>query len=203
MPLSEARLPDGSIPVRIMRAPASGGPPQLVLTASGTTDIRCSRPPSNLCVFNEEQQSRLVFTSLDPVNGRGRELVRMEIEPSMTHPWDLSPDGSRLAMAGPDPREGRILLISLESRVTTGLVVKGWNNFGEVDWSADGKALYVSSQTSDGTTLLRISLEGEARPLWHQRLNFMGTEGVPSPDGQYLAVAGWTTTSNAWMIENF
>jgi hypothetical protein len=49
-----------------------------------------------------------------------------------------------------------------------------------VDWSADGKALYVSSQTPDGTTLLRVSLEGEASALWHQRLNFMGTKGVPS-----------------------
>src|SRR5690242_6566259 len=26
--------------------------PQLVLTALGTTDIRCTRPPANLCVFS-------------------------------------------------------------------------------------------------------------------------------------------------------
>lgn len=203
MALPEARFPGGSIPVRIMRAPASGGPPQLVLTALGTTDIRCSQPPANLCVFNEQQQSHLVFTSLDPVKGRGRELARMEIEPSMARPWDLSPDGSRLAMIGPDPREGRIRLVSVMNGVTEDLAVAGWNSFGEVDWSADGKALYVSSLTTDGTTLLRVSLKGEALVLWHQRLNLMGTKGVPSPDGRYLAVAGWTTDSNVWMIENF
>src|SRR5690349_1671965 len=92
MALSEARFPGGSIPVQIMRAPVSGGPPQLVLTALGTTDIRCTRPPANLCVFNEQRQSRLVFTSLDPVKGRGRELSRMDFAPSMTRSWDLSPD---------------------------------------------------------------------------------------------------------------
>ena len=36
-----------------------------------------------------------------------------------------------------------------------------------------------------------------------QKLNFMGTKGIPSPDRRHLAVAGWTTDSNAWMIENF
>lgn len=197
--LPEPRLPGGSVPVRIMRVPASGGPPQLVLTALGTTDIHCTRAPVNLCVFNEQQQGRLVFTSVDPVKGRGRALASMEMEPSVTIPWDLSPDGSQVVMT----REGRIRLLSLKSGTTTDLAVRGWNSFGEVDWSADGNALFVSSQTPQDTTLLRVDLEGNAHALWHQRLNFMGTKGIPSPDGRHLAVAGYTTDSNAWMIEDF
>lgn len=203
MALPEARFPGGSVPVRIMQVPASGGPPRLVLTALGTTDIHCTRAPANLCIFNEQQQDHFLFTSVDPMKGRGRALATMEMEPSMAIAWDLSPDGSRIAMAGLNPREGRIRLVSLKSGVVTDLVVKGWNSFGEVDWSADGKALYVSSGTSDGTTLLRISLDGEARALWHQKLNFMSTKGIPSPDGRHLAVAGYTTDSNVWLIENF
>ena len=199
MALPEERLPGGSVPVRIMRVPASGGPPQLVLTALGTTDIHCTRAPANLCIFNEQQQGRLVFTSVDPMKGRGRELASMEMEPSMTIPWDLSPDGSQVVMT----REGRIHLLSLKSGVTTDLAVKGWDNFGEVDWSADGNALFVSSLTSQDNTLLRVDLEGDAHALWHQRLSFLGTKGIPSPDGRRLAVAGYTTDSNAWMIENF
>ncbi len=197
--LPEARFPGGSVPVRIMRVPPSGGPPQLVLTALGTTDIRCTRAPANLCVFDEQQQGHLVFTSVDPVKGRGRELASMDIEPSMTSAWDLSPDGSQVVMT----REGHIRLLSLKSGVTTDLAVRGWNSFGEVDWSADGNALFVSSQTLQDTTLLRVDLSGEPRALWHQKLNFMGTKGIPSPDRRHLAVAGWTTDSNAWMIENF
>src|SRR6266851_4791292 len=197
--LPEARFPGGSVPVRIMRVPTSGGPPQLVLTALGTTDIRCTRAPANLCIFNELQQDHFLFTSVDPIKGRGRALASMEMEPSMAIPWDLSPDGSQVVMT----REGRIRLLSLKSGVTTDLAVRGWNSFGEVDWSADGNALFVSSQTSQDTTLLRVDLRGEPRALWHQKLNFMGTKGIPSPDRRHLAVAGWTTDSNAWMIENF
>jgi serine/threonine protein kinase len=194
MALPEARMPGGSVPVRIMRVPASGGPPELVLTALGTTDIRCTRAPANLCVFDEQQEGHRVFTSVDPVKGRGRALASMEMEEIR---WDLSPDGSQIAMT----REGRIRLLSLKSGVTTDLAVRGWNSFGEVDWSADGDALFVSSNTPQDTTLLRVDLMGEARALRHQE--FGGTKGIPSPDGRHLAVAVWTTDSNAWMIENF
>ena len=199
MALPEARFPGGSVPVRIMRVPVSGGPPQLVLTALGTTDIRCTRAPANLCVFDEQQQGHVMFTSVDPIKGRGRALATMEMESSMAIPWDLSPDGSQVVMT----RDGSIRLLSLKSGVTTDLAVRGWNSFGEVDWSADGNALFVSSQTAQDTTLLRVDLRGEARALWHQKLNFMGTKGIPSPDRRHLAVAGWTTDSNVWMIENF
>ncbi len=199
MALPEARHPGGSVPVRIMRVPVSGGPPQLVLTASGTTDIRCTRAPANLCIFDEQQQGHTMFTSVDPIKGRGRALATMEMEPSISTPWDLSPDGSQVVMT----REGRIRLLSLKSGVTTDLAVRGWNGFWSVDWSADGNALFVSSQTPQDTTLLRVDLRGEASALWQQKLNFLGTKGIPSPDRRHLAVAGWTTDSNVWMIENF
>jgi len=199
MALPEPRLPGGSVPVRIMRVPASGGPPQLVLTALGTTDIHCTRAPANLCVFDEQRQGRLVFTSVDPVKGRGHELASVDIEPSQITAWDLSPDGSQVVIT----REGRIRLLSLKSGTTTDLAVRGWNGFGFVDWSLDGNALFVSSWTPQDTTLLRVDLDGNAHVLWHQRLNFLGTTGIPSPDGRHLAVAVFTTDSNVWMIENF
>ena len=197
--LPEARYPGGSVPVRIMRVPVSGGPPQLVLTALGTTDIRCTRAPANLCVFDEQQQGHLVFTSVDPIKGRGRSFATTEREPSILSGWDLSPDGSQVVMT----REGRIRLLSLKSGVTTDIAVRGWNSFWSVDWSADGNALFVSTQLAQDTTLLRVDLRGEASALWHQKLNFMGTKGIQSPDQRHLAVACYTTDSNVWMIENF
>jgi Tol biopolymer transport system component len=199
MALPEARHPGGTVPVRIMRVPVSGGPPQLVLTALGTTDIRCTRAPANLCVFDEQQQGHLMFTSVDPIKGRGRAFATMEREPSILIPWDLSPDGSQVVMT----REGRIRLLSLKSGVTTDLAVRGWDNLWSVDWSADGSVLFVSSQTPRDTTLLRVDLRGEASSLWHQKLNLLGTKGIPSPDGRHLAVACYTADSNVWMIENF
>jgi Tol biopolymer transport system component len=199
MALPEERYPGGSVPVRIMRVPVSGGTPQLVLTALGTTDIHCTRAPANVCVFDEQQQGHLVFTSVDPIKGRGRAVATMEGEPSIAIRWDLSPDGSQVVMTP----EGRIQLLSLKSGVTTDLAVTGWNSFWSVNWSADGKAVFVSTQINQETTLLRVDLRGEASALWHQKLNFMGTKAIQSPDRRHLAVACYTTDSNVWMIENF
>ena len=171
----------------------------MVLTALGTTDVRCTRAPANLCVFDEQQQGHLVFTSVDPIKGRGRAVATMEGEPSILVPWDLSPDGSQIVMMS----EGRIRLLSLKSAVTTDLALRGWNGLWSVDWSADGNALFVSSQTPLDTTLLRVDLRGDASALWHQKFDFLGTKGIQSPDRRHLAVAGYTTDSNAWMIANF
>jgi eukaryotic-like serine/threonine-protein kinase len=199
MALPREQQPGGSVPVRIMRVPVSGGPPQLVLTALGTTDIRCTRAPANLCVFDEQQQGHLVFTFVDPIKGRGRAVASTESEPSILTPWDLSPDGSQVVMT----REGRIRMLSLKSGVTTDLAVKGWSGLWSIEWSADGNALFVSNRMALDTTLLRVDLRGEAIALWQQKFNFLGTKGVPSPDGRHLAMAGYTTDSNVWIIENF
>jgi Tol biopolymer transport system component len=129
----------------------------------------------------------------------GEGLKEVAWSPNITGAWDLSPDGSQIAMT----REGVIQLLSVKSGVTTDLAVRGWNGFWSVNWSADGNALFVSSQTSQDTTLLRVDLRGEATALWHEKLNFFGTIGIPSPDGRHLAVASYTTDSNVWMIENF
>jgi len=209
MALSEAQFPGGSVPVRIMRVPISGGAPQLVLTASGTTDLRCTRPPANLCVFDEQRENHQVFTSFDPVKGRGRELAKIETEPSMTRPWDLSPDGTRLAILANSQKDvgnnngARIRLVSLANEATKDLVVPGSHNLCGADWSAAGDALLVCSYTTEGSVLLRVNLAGEAKPLWPGQLSILGTKAVPSPDGRHLAFADWSIESNAWVLEGF
>jgi hypothetical protein len=36
-------------------------------------------------------------------------------------------------------------------------------------------------------------------PLWLR----IDTRAIPSPDGRYLALLGWTEDRNLWMLENF
>jgi hypothetical protein len=50
-----------------------------------------------------------------------------------------------------------------------------------------------------GSTLLYLELRGNARLLWQPR----GLEGVPSPDGRHLAMAGLADDRNVWMMEKF
>ena len=73
-----------------------------------------------------------------------------------------------------------------------------------IDWAADGKSVFVSSQTANGAPVIlgvepngnhRVLLEGESatRSWW----------AIPSPDGRYVALVEVTGENNVWMVENF
>jgi hypothetical protein len=100
------------------------------------------------------------------------------------------------------PREGRIRVLSLNGEPERTIVVKGWAGFSSVDWAADSKSLFVSSQAPTGATLLQVDLEGHATPLWDQRGSWH-TWAIAAPNGRYLAILGMTSSSNVWMIDNF
>jgi Tol biopolymer transport system component len=193
-----------SAATRVMRIPTPGGPPELVLTARGVSNMVCARLPATFCALDEmgPDQKQRVISAFDPVKGRGRELARIDGDPSVIVNWALSPDGSSIATIKFDRLEGRIRFVSLTGKSTPDLIVKGWSSLNSVDWSSDGKALLVSSNTRNGATLLYIDLKGGAHPLWEQK-GVWQTWGIPSPDGRYLALSGRTLDSNAWMIENF
>jgi hypothetical protein len=173
----------------------------LVLTARGWTDHRCARAPATLCLVAErtEDEKQLVFTAFDPVKGRGREVARIPTDPAFHYSWDLSPDGSQIALAYPTG-ENRIRLLPLAGGAPHNLLVNGWSRFSAgPDWSPDGKAFYVGSSSPRGATLLYIDLEGYATALWEQKGSFE-TSGVPSPDGRHLAIESYTADSNVWML---
>ena len=87
-----------SVPQHLMRVPLAGGHPEVVLTGHFEGQ-GCARSPATLCVFAERTPDRkqLIFTSFDPVNGRGKELTRMDVDSNTGYEWNLSPDGSRIA----------------------------------------------------------------------------------------------------------
>jgi serine/threonine protein kinase/Tol biopolymer transport system component len=193
-----------SAPLRLMRVPASGGPSEFVLTANIVDTHRCARSPATVCAIAERSADRkqLVFTAFDPIKGRGRVLTRLDADPSADYVWDLSPDGTRIALRDRSQRQ-RIDVISLSGHPPQALSVKGWS-MGEygLDWTADGKGLFVSSPLSGGVALLQVDLQGNAHLLWEQKGGSV-TWGVPSPDGRHLAMPGNTQNSNIWTIQNF
>ena len=153
-------------------------------------------------VLSEREPSHQVFYSFDLVQGKGRELTRIDVDPAVGgYHWDVSPDGSRISVTMDSERESRIRILSLVGGVRD-VVVNGWSGFQSLDWSADGKGLYASSQSAQAATLLYSDLEGHAQVLWQQDGIFK-TWGIPSPDGRHLAFLEWTSANNVWMIENF
>jgi len=189
---------------RILRVRSGGDAPQLVMEAQRLGNYACPRPPSDLCFLSQYSQDgkNAVFTAFDPLQGNPREVLTIDIHSGGVYNWMPSPDGSRIVFSDYNPLEGRIRLLSLKGQPERDIVVKGWAGINSVDWAADGKSLFVSSQSPTGSTLLRVDMEGRATPLWDQRGSWR-TWAIAAPNGRELAIQGMTSGSNVWMIENF
>ena len=72
----------------------------MILTANLEGGPRCAKSPATLCAIAERSADRkqLVFTAFDPVKGRGRELAEWKTDAMADYQWDLSPDGTRIAV---------------------------------------------------------------------------------------------------------
>jgi Tol biopolymer transport system component/DNA-binding winged helix-turn-helix (wHTH) protein len=187
---------------RIMRVPLAGGPPEFIFSSGSYNGIRCSRAPADFCILAEEAPGgrELIFSTFDPIKGRGRELARLPKDPKIEFHWNLSPDGKRIANLVPGAPA--IHLLSLDGKPPREITVKGWPVFNTLDFSADSTGFFVSSMTNGGGTLLYVDFNGKAHPLWQQR-SARFAWGVPSWDGRRLAILGPTPNGNLWMLENF
>ena len=189
----------------LMRAPVSGGPPQVVLTAAVSSDYQCARLPATMCVLGEQRPDRkqLAFIAFDPVGGRERELMTIDTDPNTGYNWDLSLDGSRLAIAKSGEVGGHVQIRLLSDRSIRDVKVKGWARVDSLYWAPDGKGFFTSSSSPlQGETLLYTELEGNEHVLWTLK-GHRGSWGLPSPDGRHLAVLDEEADQNAWMIEDF
>src|ERR1700676_1835165 len=97
----------------------------------------------------------------------------------------------------------QIQLISLTGQASRTITLKDWNNLLSLDWAADGKGFFISSNpTGHLSALLYVDLAGNAHSLWQVK-NFQSTWAIPSHDGKYVAISAPTTECNVWMVENF
>jgi len=190
----------------IVRVPAGGGPAEHVL-AGVVEEFHCSFPPSTVCVMGERdsEAAQYVFSSLDPLQGKGPELVRIEDRPPFIN-WDLSPDGTQVAVVHNDDDSIRIVMLATgEERV---LRLDDWQGFEFISWAADGTGLFISGGGKNAypgftyPALLRVALDGQVHVL-REKANEWHIKPVASPDGRRLAFATMPFHGNVWMIENF
>jgi Tol biopolymer transport system component/predicted Ser/Thr protein kinase len=189
---------------RLMRIRSSGDTPELVWEVPRLANYACSQPPSDVCFLGQlsADGQQLHFIAFDPTTGKGHEVRTIGVHPGGLRNWMPSPDGSRLALAEFNTLEGRIRVLSLRGDPDREFVVRGWAGFNSVDWAADGKSLFVPSQSPTSSTLLHVDLEGNATPLWEQR-GAWRIYALAAPNGRELAIAGMTSESNVWTIDNF
>jgi len=186
----------------VLRVPSSGGPAAVVMTGVGAR-FHCAR---TRCVVSEPEGSVLVFRALDPMEGRGAELRRIDLGVTDLSfaTWALTDDGSRVALASFDDH---LRVFDLTGGDVATLNVEGWAPVEFVDWAADGQALFavgtaVNDPQTNNAALLRVSLEGGVTVLRHV-VNQWHIRPVASPDGSRLAFGMMVLDSNAWMIEGF
>ena len=195
-----------------MRASIAGGPAQELADERGflrSPNIRCTRAPASVCVIGERSsdQKQLIFYTLDPLKGKGTEVIRMEVDPNLSqYPWDLAPEGSRVAIMIPEGEQGRIRIVSLGSAAdgVHDVILRGWPGLEHLDWSSDGKGWYLSSRGASSGTLLRVDLKGHASTIEQEPdSQFWGIWGLSSPDGRYLAFPRYSLVNNVWLLEGF
>ena len=197
-----------SASVRLMRQAIVGGSPQTVLEAhfdehrhifSCSSNAKASSP----CVLGLIEAKDLVFYSVDPLQGKGRQLGRIEVFGAYED-WGLSPDGSRLALVDADKYEGRIELLTLADGTWHELAVKPKReHLQSIVWAADGKSFFATTYAPDSYNLLHITLGGDAQTVLHNDGRQWLVSPLPSPDGKYLAFDAQTWDSNIWLIDNF
>jgi serine/threonine protein kinase len=186
----------------LMRVPITGGTAQFVLTAQPNARLSCAKSPAALCVLSERSSdsARLAFTSFDPLGERRVKIMTMSGPLSADYSWDLSPDGTRLALAR--SADGPIEILSLKGLATQKLSPNGWTTIAGLSWTADGKALLISGLSHNVPTIIQVSVSGQSNVLWSAHSGLLRTAAA-SPDGRHLAISQVNVSGNIWMIENF
>ena len=181
--------------MKLKRIGIDGGPPYDVLDAPAGSSFRCTR---SACVLAVPDGSALRFSALDPENGRGAELLRIEAPRAE---WDLAPDGGSIAVL--DRRSKSIRVHPLRGGTARVVVAAGMpGGAGDFAYDATGRGFFVASNSSRGNVLASVAMDGRVKPLWEERTSLLGGL-TPSPDGKRLAFSITVRNANAWLIEEF
>jgi serine/threonine protein kinase len=200
--------PTGSHEIALYRVDLRGGAPQLLFNTETFVQFWCTNKAANFCVFGRPSagKNELVIVAFDPLNGPGKELVRIPIEPGSSadigfdYWWQISPDGSQIGVV---KRHGnQIRLVPLGGGQTRRITIKGYSDLLDLNWASDSQSMFVSTLEPGGATVLHVDLNGAAQPVWHQPQSAF-TWGLPSPDRRHLAILGSNSEANVWMIGNF
>jgi Tol biopolymer transport system component len=202
--LYTARPASSTTDYRLMSTPEHGGARSTLMM--GNYSYACGSLPSSSCVVAEIKDQQLIFSHLDPVRGRGVEIARIAGYQTGDPRWDLSPDGTRIALVDPSEGKGEVRILGVADRKVTVLPVKDWKwqFLSIISWAADGKTLFAQAQDSLSFALISIDTNGNPRVLQEVPAGSAWiADIVPSPDGRSLALTKRTYLDDVMLLENF
>ncbi len=193
--------------VRLMRQPSGGGPAEKVFeipyVTGVDTDFACPQEPGNACVVNSWEGKNLLFYSLDPVQGKGDLLGKIEVDRNWAVAWALSPNGSEIAVVDHSHRN-HIEIFNLSDRTWHEIATEtGYGDFQSLAWAADGKSFFVTTFLPESFNLIRVALSGKVRMLLNNAQKQWMTRPLASPDGKYLAFQAQSWDANVWLMEDY
>jgi DNA-binding winged helix-turn-helix (wHTH) protein/Tol biopolymer transport system component len=189
-----------ALPRSLMSFPLQGGTPRQVLQKRSIGNFQCARSPSKLCLLATLEGSTVQIFSFDPEDGKTQEFAIFKVEDDID--WSLSPDGSQLALIFHGSAH-RITFMAVSDKSTHEVELKPWPLLS-IDWAADGKNVYIPSQTANGEpVILGVEINGNYRVLLEGERATQYWWVIPSPDGRYAALEALTGANNVWMVKNF
>jgi serine/threonine protein kinase len=186
---------------RLMRVSLAGGASEEVVNGAFVDGgARCAQWPAQVCAVAERSGDgqQLIFTTIDPFTGRGVELHRTPADAGADYRWSLSPDGRGLAIL--DVARPVIRVVSMSDRTSREVAIGGSGRLGYVSWLPDGSGLLVPRVDASGATLLSVALDGTSRVVSRQP-GAADISGIPSPDGQQLAIWIRARATSLWLAD--
>ncbi|HUE82348.1 MAG TPA: protein kinase [Pyrinomonadaceae bacterium] len=224
---------DGSDPIRVgegraLALSADGNwalvaqeksPPQLaLLPIGGGKPIELPNPGFKEYHYGSwfPDGRRVLFTALEAREDAFLRSYVQEIETGVVHPLTeegtvalrVSPDGKKVVALDP---YGSYYIYSTDGAAPTQL--KGVERDEEpIQWSSDGRALFVRGTGDFDTKLYRVEIVSGRRRTWKEikpvnRVGLVGLEAKPggiliTPDGKLCVYTYWTTTHELLLMDS-
>ena len=188
---------------RLMRFAAAGGAPEQVLPVpvDPMVSFDCPSRATGSCVISRWEQGQLIFYTLDPLLGQGKEVIRTKLGEAKDLRWAISPDGSHIAIASWNQLREQLRILDLPNGTERVLQLPRAWEIRYHYWAADSKAVFASVQSAT-SLIARIDLDGKTHTLLDVGAGVV-RDPCPSLDGRHLAFSRGTGERNLWLVENF